>query len=462
MKLEILEDSSNYTVTVVRLPPKQAVPGLDKLVKVTVFGNDVLTGKDSDEAELYLFFPAESQLSEEYLSHNNEFRHSEKNKDRSKTGFFEDNGRTKSIKFKGVISTGYIAPVSSLPDELAIARSILKLGDEFNVINGFLLCKKYKVTRTQSTNTESRFNKKLKRFSKLVPNQFRFHETTSQLAKNLHMFNPEDIVVITDKWHGTSAIFSNVLIKDSLKWYEKLAAWFVMPFLKKYLNFTRYDNLYSSRTVIKNQYINKEVTPGYYNEDIWGIVNKELEGKIEQGISIYGEIVGYLSTGRAVQKGYDYGVNEFEHKLVVYRITYTKPDGNLIEFSWQQIKNYCKKYNLETVKEIWFDKISALSSVINYQNPEVSLKAWQDNLLNILATYYLEKDCQFCKNKVPAEGIVIRIDGREGYMAYKLKSKRFLEKETKDLDAAEKTGEVNIEDEEAQNNLTEQIRSAAL
>lgn len=476
MKLEILEDSRNYAVTVVRLPPKQAVPGLDKLVKVTVFGNDVLTGKDSDEAELYLFFPAESQLSEEYLSHNNEFRHKEKNKDQGKTGFFEDNARVKAIKFKGVISTGYIAPVSSLPDELSIARSILKPGDEFNVINGFLLCKKYKVTRTQSTNTESRFNKKLKRFSKLVPNQFRFHETTSQLAKNLHMFNPEDIIVITSKWHGTSAIFSNVLIKKELTILEKIARFFGVDVVDK-----KYDNLYSSRTVIKNQYINKEVTPGYYNEDIWGIVNKELEGKIEQGISIYGEIVGFLSSGKMIQKGYDYGCdpglvgkleNEGElrstnfdlaqHKLVVYRITYTKPDGNLIEFSWQQVKDYCKKYNLETVKEIWFDKINMLSSIINYQNPEVSLKAWQDNLLNILAAYYLEKDCQFCKNKVPAEGIVVRIDGRESYSAYKLKSKRFLEKETKDLDVAEKTGEVNIEDEEAQNNLTEQIRSAAL
>ena len=47
-----------------------------------------------------------------------------------------------------------------------------------------------------------------------------------------------------------------------------------------------------------------------------------------------------------------------------------------------------------------------------------------------------------CVNKVPEEGIVIRKNNIFTYEAYKLKSFRFLEAESKQLD----TGEANLED----------------
>lgn len=440
MKLTKIEGSENYTCQVVKLPIKQPVEGLDKLVKITIFGNDVLTQKDTPEG-LYLFFPAECAINSEYLSKNNEFREPTLNKDQSKKGYFEPTGRVKSVKFKGVISTGYIAPLDTLLPFVDIKG--FKEGDEFNNINDITLCKKYVVKQMQATssNTESRFNKKLKRFDKLVPNQFRFHDSTAHLAKNLHVFEPNDIIVISDKWHGTSSVFSNILIKKDLNWYEKLLVKLGIDIVT-----TRYDRLYSSRSVIKNQYINKEATPGYYNEDIWAIVNKELEGKIDIGISLYGEIVGYLPSGKTIQKGYDYGCLNNEHKFLVYRITYTKPNGELIEFSWQQIKDYCKKYSLEHVKELYYGHLS--EEYLNISN-KLQATVNQDFLLEMLSKSYLEKDCKWCVNKVPSEGICVRIDGREKYSTFKLKSKRFLEHETKQLDK----GEVNIEDDVAINNL---------
>lgn len=229
MKLTIREDSSNYAATVVKLPPKQAVVGLDKLVKVTVFGNDVLTKKDADEDQLYIFFPAECAISAEYLSKNNEFRETGLNEDQSQSGYFDPSGRVKAIKFKGVISTGYLTPIHTLEDftKWGLSWSIqLKEGDEFTDIDGINICKKYIPrhlhTPGQPGNKESKHNGKLKRFDKLVPNQFRFHQDTSHLAKNLHLFNPEDIIVITDKFHGTSAVFSNILIKRRLGFIEKV------------------------------------------------------------------------------------------------------------------------------------------------------------------------------------------------------------------------------------------------
>lgn len=444
MKLTIREDSKNYAATVVKLPPKQAVVGLDKLCKVTVFGNDVLTQKDTDENQLFLFFPAECAISAEYLSKNNEFRESTLNEDQSQTGYFEPSGRVKAIKFKGVISTGYIAPITSIFPLFGNKISELLPGDEFTDIDGVNICRKYipKHTYTQGQGgaKESKYNKKLKRFDKLVPNQFRFHNDTSHLAKNLHLFNPDDIIAITDKWHGTSAVFGNVLINTQQTWFQKLAAKLVLPSIRKHLIFKDYDYIYSSRSVVKNQYINKEQGLGYYGEDIWAIVNKELEGKIEQGVILYGEIVGYLPSGKAIQSKYDYSCAPSEHKFLIYRITYTKPNGEVIEYSWQQIKEYAKKYSIEHVKELYFGKM--LNILPNMD--ECTEENDQAEFFKVISGVFLEGDCTHCKNKVPAEGICVRIDGKPNYSTFKLKSKRFLEHETKAIDK----GEVSMEDEQ--------------
>ena len=413
MKLEIKKGSENYACSVVLLPVLQDVQGLDNLKRVTIYGNDCLVGKDSEVGAPHLFFPAECAIAKEFLSANNLYRDSLLNKDNTKKGFFETTGRVKALKFKGVISTGFVIPVSAV---MPLVDPKLKVGDEFTTINGHDLCWKYKPIHQQSTTTkESRFNKKLKRFDKLVPNQFRFHESTAHFAKNLHQFKEDDIIVITNKWHGTSAVFSNVLVNKEFTWKEKIAKWLGIPVVDKV-----YDNLYSSRSVLKNQYINKEQGGGYYGEDIWATVNKGLSGKIEQGITLYGEIVGYLESGKMIQKGYDYGMTEGNHKFVVYRITYTKPDGSVIELSWQQIKDYCAKYQLETVPEIYF----GVCGVTDHEE-----------FFKLLVTEHLEKKCKHCKNDVWAEGVVIRIDGKPTYSAYKLKSKNFLEAETKALDS---------------------------
>ncbi len=455
MNKRIFEDSTNYTATIVKLHTMQDVPGLDNLKSVTVFGNQCLIGKDSNLNDLYVYFPAECKLSDDFLRYNNLYRHSELNFNTAQKGFFDESGRVKAIKFKGVISTCFVMPINSLLH--FVNTDDLELGDEFNEVGGVEICRKYKVVNQQSQGggKESRYNKKLNRFDKLVPNQFRFHTDTAQLARNLHVFNPEDIIVISAKWHGTSAIFANVLIRAEVPWYRTL----INKILNGHSDVKKYGNLYGSRTVIKNEYINKEVTPGYYNEDIWGTVNKELEGKIEEGITIYGEIVGFLASGKHIQKGYDYGCSPVginvdqenednligvpHHKFVVYRITYTKPNGEVIEFCDEQINLYCKKYNLERVKVLYKGKLS------NFWDTYCESEHWQENFLNQLqASWSMEKDCPYCNNKVPFEGLVVRIDGKETYSAYKLKAKKFLAHETKELDA----GEVNIEDNQTTEN----------
>ena len=73
----------------------------------------------------------------------------------------------------------------------------------------------------------------------------------------------------------------------------------------------------------------------------------------------------------------------------------------------------------------------------NYDGTEMK------DFLSHLEVTYNEKDCYMCTNKVPEEGIILRIEYLESYEAYKLKSKKFTLMESE----AQEKEEINIEDE---------------
>lgn len=121
--------------------------------------------------------------------------------------------------------------------------------------------------------------------------------------------------------HNTSAIFANILTNMPTNWFKRMwrKLWGKHEFDQKY------NLVYSSRTVIKNEFINpKQKAGGYYSDDVWGYWAEKLNGLIPLDFCIYGEIVGYTPNGTSIQKGYDYGckpIDEVKSKLMVYRIT---------------------------------------------------------------------------------------------------------------------------------------------
>lgn len=453
MKLTKYDHSVNYTCTVIKLPTKQKVDGLDNLVRVEVFGNSCLVGKDSDPDDLYLFFPAESCLSETFLYKNNLYRECQLNANTGEKGFFEQSGRVKALKMRGVISSGFVIPASSLLDLFAqgdahYIYSELKVGDEFNEIEGVEICRKYVSKNTitaalpgSKQAKQDKVNNKLKDL--IVPNQFRFHSDTTHLAKNLHIFSKDDIILISDKWHGSSCILSKVLINKKLTWFQKLLNKLGGNILDKefgyvYSSGKPKSNLPKGVLQLDEVQTFKSETGDCYTSNIWKKAFEDYKHTLEDGITIYSELVGFTEGGAAIQKGYDYGCGDGEYKMLVYRITYTKPDGSVIEFSWQQIKDYCKKYELDTVKELYFGNLP------NWNSSNIEIGELMGYFLETLQTAYnMEKQDPYCTSKVPAEGLVVRIDGKPTYSAFKIKAKKFLAHETKDLDA----GEVNMEDQ---------------
>ena len=179
---------------------------------------------------------------------------------------------------------------------------------------------------------------------------------------------------------------------------------------------------------------------GYYSTDIWAIIADRIKDKIAPGITLYAEICGQMNNGSWVQKDFDYGIPSFNIDYFIFRITYTNILGQVFEFSTPQIQDYCKINGLNTAPVFYYgyakDYISKDGLQANIENH------WQENFLELLIKDFTEKDCFMCKNKLPEEGVVLRVENSNNFNAYKLKSIRFLERETSLLDK----GEENIED----------------
>lgn len=417
-KLSIIEGDENYVATIVNLPELKKVEGLDNLMVATVFGYNCLVWKDSNPDVMYVFFPAECELSKKFLQLNNLYRHSELNEDKTIKGFFDDNGRVRAVKFKGVVSSGFIIPVDSLGHVVWFWDAYSLQGWEtFHIMEGIEICKKYRNPETlRRIAHDAKLWIKKPKYDRVIPTQFRLHQSTPQFLRFIGDFKEWDRVVITEKLHGTSGVFSNVLTLKPQSFIEKIL-WRLWVRIERY----EYFPLYSSRTVIKNESINPNQDGGYYWEDVWWQYAKLLEWRIEKWITLYWEIVGYTAWGQQIQKGYTYGCEKWESKFYVYRITSTTPDGIVIEFTDGQIRQYCKIREIDVVPLVnlnltWWDKMY-----------------WESWIRNNLIEQ-IEVMCPLNDGKVPREGVVIRRDGQETFSAYKLKSQLFLGYETKQLD----------------------------
>lgn len=435
MNLTIKNTGSNYLAKIVRLEHLHKLPNSDRLQVAVIDHNSVIVGIDAKPGDLYVYFPLECKISEDFLSFTNSYSDATKNKDQKTKGFFNDKGRVRAVKLRGTPSEGYAVPISTFGNWLKSWHNIEDKfsfidGTEFDTVDGVLFCEKYvPPAQHQKGPSNTPKIKKKHKFNRVVEGQFHFHESTAQLKRNLHKVHPHDVITISYKLHGTSAVFSKILVNRKLSFKEKIAKFFGVKVQDK-----QYDLVYSSRSVIKNQYEVPKEHQHYYKEDVWGFAAKIVEPCLEEGITIYAEIVGQTPNGRWIQKNYDYGTDPSQFEVYVYRMTITNPSGKVMELTTRQMVEYCTKYGLKTVP-IHFNGIAQNYLSYNHKGDteEDRVKAWQDDLLNTLTREYLEKQCWMCKNNVPGEGIVVALE-KPQFEAYKLKSFSFLERETKELD----------------------------
>jgi hypothetical protein len=477
----------NYLATICKVGELHPIEGADKLLKTVINGYDIVVPKTLREDDIVVYFPVETSICEGYLSANNlyEFSEADRNanfdevkalidsmdttedsemkksyydKAKSMCGFFNKHGRVRMIKLRGQYSMGFVATIETIvkyKPELNDVDWESLVGTQFNYIDEDEFCKKYippiKTSRHGSNSHDRAWKKRtkhLKRFDRIREDQFAFHYDTKMFAEHFKEFSPEDEVTITVKVHGTSAIYANILCNRKLSVWEKI---------KKFFGFkvqeSEYGNVYSSRGVIKNQYINPNVD-SYYKVDVWGAVNDLISPYIEEGFTIYGEIVGYVpNSDKMIQKKHDYGCKPGNWKFMPYRITYTDEVGNKTEFEIHEVDEWTR--NLVTENPHLADNIMFLNIVYSGRlmdlYPDIDIaQHWHENVLARMKTdkerFLMEEDEPMCKNKVPREGIVIRKKNDEHARAWKLKTARHYAKECEANDA----GEINIEDMESQ------------
>lgn len=246
--MKLKTTNTNYAAVIVEVTKTVTFPNCDNVHGAICLGNTVVAGKDVVEGTKGVYFPLESKLSDTYRFHNNLNRDKTTNSDETKAGYFEKHGRVRAVPFRKNKSQGLFMPLESLD---FVGKGLeFNVGDEFNEIDGVEICTKYIPASSRTPGapgSKKGKGKSPKRETRLIDGQFKFHTDTAQLYKNAHRLTPETLVSITYKIHGTSGISSNTLVKRKLSWLDRLARFVGIPVVE-----TEYDNIYSSRKVVKN------------------------------------------------------------------------------------------------------------------------------------------------------------------------------------------------------------------
>lgn len=522
MFLRKSEDANiNYLAIVSRITNIKPIENSDKLSTTILNGYNIIVQNTTKIGDIVVFFPQESCICEQFLSANNEYGISDYEKNtnadeikrlielsenetdenkakelmleaKSKVGFFNKYGRVTMLKLRGEYSFGFIMPINSIEKafpELVGTNWDELVGTEFNYIGDTLFCWKYiprVKQRSHSTKGEKgsrrhrRFQKRMQSFDRIIPEMFSRHYETEQIEKSIRDIKPDDVISITVKLHGQSGIFCNILCNRQLTRWEKI---------KKFFGFdvatTEYGNVYSSRNVIKNKEINKNVTPGYYEKDTWYPVNEMLKPYITEGMSVYGEVVGYVDgTERPIQPDHDYGCEIGEWKFLPYRISTALNDGKKYEWNVIEVDEWTKKLlkehpelskNIIPFELLYHGKFKDL-----YPELDVNSETWYDDVLFKMKSekkWHMEEKEPLChkydkkimekeselstckvgskkykdikkeldklvEKQAPREGVVIRIDNDIFPRAWKLKTAKHYELSKK----AHDKGEIDMEE----------------
>lgn len=102
----------SYQAFVCKLQNVRPHSNADKIKLATVYGGQIVVGLEQQDGELGVYFPTDGQLSTEFCSNNNLFRHSELNIDKEIRGYFEDNRRIRTQKFRerNPMDSGCLSP----------------------------------------------------------------------------------------------------------------------------------------------------------------------------------------------------------------------------------------------------------------------------------------------------------------------------------------------------------------
>lgn len=349
----------------------------DRLQVATFFGNDTIVDLNVQIGDTGIYFPVDGQLSERFCQVNDLVRRKNPETGKQEGGYLDPDKRNiKALKLRGEKSDGLYLPITCLADFCKI--SDLKIGDTIDVVNGELICQKYIPRQTRIPGAPG--SKSVRKLKVNIAPTFYEHVDTAQLAYNLNAFKSGDIVQLTLKMHGTSGRTGYLpLVHTKQTWLDKL-------FHRHGKDYMEYGYITGTRRVV----LDGKRKGGFYDsDDFRQAMAAKFDGKLHKGEVVYYEIVGFQGPNGAPimsqvanskvkdpefikQYGdmttfaygcdpagtYEMQTNEAGDmvtppccELYVYRITMVNDDGDVVEYSPDQIKERCGQMGVNVVPE---------------------------------------------------------------------------------------------------------------
>lgn len=467
--------SHEYCCSIVKTGRIVPIDGADFLGKTLVNGFQVVVRRETvHEGDVLVYCPIETALNTDFLAANNAFGienrllnanfsevqrlidRGQMQEAKRKVGFFGKNGRIKIVRLRGEISMGCLFPFEYFANWLGKDKTAgfdpeAHIGLDFDTVAGIPFAKAYVPPYgNRRIERANKRNKKLKKWSRLIPGEFTFHYDTEMLNREIKRIKPTDRVAISVKLHGASICIGNVKVKKpkQFRWSLLTRLYRLLP--ERWQKYDiDYDLVYSSRTIVKNADLNPRLNAGFYEADIWRDFHDLLLGKIEPGVEIFGEIVGYITgTTQLLQPGYDYGCAEGTNKMMPYRVAIKLPNGIRRELNMDEVRlwtiDLVSKYP-ELAERIMPLEILYCGTLRQlYPDIDVTNRWHADILAAMMADHKrlgMEENEPLCHHQVPREGIILRIQNDIKNEAFKLKTVRFLEMEAAKIDQ----GEVDLE-----------------
>jgi hypothetical protein len=422
-----------YKAKIIRANVFEEIPEADNIRVLVYNGMRFIVGKtEINEGDLVCLFPADGQLSHDFCYHNNLYRHAHLNSDISMSGYFDDNRKVRAQPFMGIKSEGFVCTARLF--KYIKGDFLFNEGDEFDTVNGNLICEKF---LSEATKRAIENSNKVGRKKTRINTEFALlkHFDTGQFDYRVDSLMPGMcLVIITEKLHGTSARTGNVLkTVDKMPWYGSIINNIFKRRVVGYKTSRSYELVSGTRNTILNT--RPEFQNPDYGEYYRQAYHEYFEGRLHKGETIFYEIVGYDNNGSPIMGThstdklpketrkkltktivYSYGCDpqaSLPNDIYVYRITHQNEDGIVQDLPWLGIIERCGDLGVKHVPMLstfymGFDEFSI---------DEIKARVTQlvsDAPLSILDQNHVR------------EGVCIRIESCSGMTILKKKTFEFL------------------------------------
>lgn len=347
-------------------------PNADRLQIGECFGNSVIVSLDYVEGQMGVYFPSDLQLSEEFCKVNDLVRRKDENGKQCGGYLDPDKRNIKALRLRNEKSDGLFLPLTCLAEFTKI--SDLKEGDTIDTLNGVEICRKYIPRASAAHTAHGGGGKKAK--ANFAPT-FYEHVDTPQLAYNLNAFKAGDVVELTLKVHGTSQRVGFLpLLRTKRTWLDKLLH-------RHGKDYMEYGYVTGTRRVV----LDDSHDGGFYKDNSFRkAITAKFEGKLHKGEVAYLEVAGFQGPNGAPimssvknskisdkeftkQYGeetvFSYGCvpnGSYEWQDIdgnlqippcceayVYRMTMVNEDGDVVEYTPDQMRYRCEQMGVKTV-----------------------------------------------------------------------------------------------------------------